>query len=142
MFDIVPVTSARPTDCGATCLKMLLSYYGIDVDLETLIKECNTSLTGCSGKDLIRAGKAHGLDMIAYKDGDGEGGVPWKGVLYQDRPSIIWWLYEHWCVLGGLDDDGKVVIYNPDRGRYRISKGTFESFYTKVAIFNGEPHDL
>ena len=135
VFDIVPVTSPRPTDCGATCLKMLLSYYGIDVDIETLIKECNTRIIGCSAKDLIRVGKAHGLDARAYK-------CPSTDVLTQDRPAIVWWMYHHWVIYGGVDDEGKVVIYNPDRGRYRISKGTFASFYTEVELTNGEPEDL
>ena len=54
MFDVIPVTSPRPTDCGATCMKMLLSYYGQDADLDELIRECNTSIIGCTGKDLLR----------------------------------------------------------------------------------------
>lgn len=135
MFDIVPVTSPRPTDCGATCLKMLLSYYGIDVPLEQLIVECRTGIIGCSAKDIKYAGIAHGLDMAAWKS-DAE------GVLSSDRPAIIWWMYNHFVVYGGLDDDGKVVIYNPDKGRYRISAGTFASFFTGVALSNGMPEDL
>ena len=67
MFDVIPVTSVKPTDCGATCLKMLLAYYGTDVDLDKLIRECNTRLIGCSAGDLLRVGRAHGLaDMKAF----------------------------------------------------------------------------
>ena len=135
MFDIIPVTSTRPTDCGATCLKMLLSYYGIEAELDALVKECNTGIIGCRGKDLCVAGRTHGLDMKAWK-GDAE------DVLTCDRPAIIWWMYSHWVLYGGLDDAGKVVIYNPDKGRYRISAGIFASFYTGVAITNGMPEDL
>lgn len=135
MFDVTPITSRKPTDCGATCLKMLLAYYGQDVPLDQLIKECNTSMVGCTGKDLLRAGRLHGLDMKAYKT-DAE------GMFEADRPCIVWWMYAHWVVYCGLDEDGKVVICNPDRGRYRVSKGTFASFYTNVAISNGEIGDL
>ena len=134
MFDITPVTSAKPTDCGATCLKMLLSYYGQDVPLEQLIMECNTGIVGCSGTDILRAGRLHDLDMKAWKCDADE-------LLKSDRPEIIWWMYNHWVLYGGVDDDGKVVIYNPDRGRYRVSKGTFRSFYTGVSLSNGEKPD-
>ena len=132
MFDVIPFTSPKQCDCGATCMKMLLGYYGIDVPLDELIEECNTRLIGCSAGDLKRCGEKHGLDMIAYQMDADE-------VMTQDRPSIVWWKYGHWCVCCGLNEDGDVVICNPDRGRYHMSKNVFRSFYTRVALFNGEP---
>lgn len=135
MYDVIPVTSKNQVDCGATCMKMLLAYYGEEVSLEDLIVECNTRLIGCSAADLMRVGKAHGLDMMAYQMDAAE-------LVRQDRPAIVWWKYNHWVVCCGMDDAGNVVICNPDRGRYRMSEGTFASFYTGVALFNGEPHDV
>lgn len=135
MFDVKPVTSPYATDCGATCLKMLLDYYGESAELDQLVRECKTRISGCSAKDLVHVGKAHGLDMVAFQ-------MDAEEVARQDRPSIIWWKYSHFCVCCGKDEDGKVVICNPDRGRYRMSMSLFKSFYTGVALFNGEPHDL
>ena len=135
MYDIVPVTSPIKNDCGPTCMKMLLSYYGEDVDLKTLIKECNTKITGCTAGDLMRCGELHGMSMKAYKMDANE-------VIRQDRPSIVWWKYAHWCICCGMDDDGKVVICNPDRGKYRMTEGTFKCLYTGIALFNGEPEWL
>ena len=135
MFDILPVVSPRSTDCGATCLKMLLAYYGQDVALETLISETNTRLIGCSAKDLVRVGSAHGLDMKAWQ-------TPAADLYDDDRPSIVWWMYNHWCIYAGLDDDGRVVIVNPDKGQYRVSKGVFKSFYSGVQLTNGEPQEV
>lgn len=135
MFDVLPVTSARPTDCGATCMKMLLAYYGQDVALDQLIRECNTRLIGCSAGDLKRCGVAHGLEMVAYQMDAAE-------LIRQDRPAIIHWKHQHWCVFCGRDDGGNVVICNPDRGRYRLSPDTFAAMYTGVSLFNGEPEDL
>ena len=135
MYDITPIKTPHRMDCGATCLKMLLDYYDIDVDLKQLVKECNTRTVGCSAKDIKRAGNYHGLDIRIYS-------MDAEEVVRQDRPSIVWWVYEHFCVCCGLDDDGNVVICNPDRGRYRMSVGHFKSFYTGVAIFNGEPPEL
>ena len=135
MFDIIPVTSGKSFDCGATCLKMLLAYYGQDVPLERLTAECNTRIIGCTGGDLLRAGRAHGLDMRAYQMDAAE-------LVRQDRPAIIHWRYVHWCVFCGLDGDGKAVICNPDNGRYRMSVGLLTSFFSGVAIFNGDPEPI
>ena len=135
MFDIKPITSDKPTDCGATCLKMLLDYYGIEVELDQLIEECHTGVAGCSAKNLIEAAALHGVNLRAYK-------TDVEGVLDADRPSIIWWKYGHWCICCGRDGENRVVICNPDKGRYGMSEGIFKSFYTGVALFNGEPQDL
>lgn len=136
MFDVIPITSEKQTDCGATCMQMLLAYYGQDVPLDTLIHECGTKVNGCSGGDLLRAARAHGLnDIIAYQMDAAE-------VARQDRPSIIWWTYNHWCICCGKNSNGDVVICNPDRGRFSIDPGSFASMYTGVAIFNGVPEDL
>lgn len=135
MFDVKPITSEKETDCGATCLKMLLAYYGTDVDLDQLIKECNTRLIGCTAGDVVKAGKLHDLDMKAYKTDE-------DGILNVDRPAIIWWKKKHFCIFCGIDDAGRVVICNPDRGRYGMSKGLFKSWYSGVALFNGEPDDI
>ena len=131
IFDITPVTSPHSTDCGATCLKMLLNYYGIEADLNELIKDCNTGLAGCNAKDILQAGKAHGLhDLAAYKT-DAED-------LYSDNfPSIVWWKYRHFCVFCGVDENDQVVICNPDRGRYHMSKNLFQSFYSGVSLSAG-----
>lgn len=135
MYDITPITSDKETDCGATCLKMLLDYYGIDVPLDKLTKDCNTRLIGCTAADVINAGRLHGVKMHAYK-------TDIDGVLNVDRPAIIWWKKSHFCVLCGVDDAGSIVICNPDRGRYRMSKSLFGAWYSGIALFIGEPEDI
>ena len=144
MFDVKPITSPKQLDCGPTCLKMLLAYYGIDVDLDTLIKECNVSYAGCTAADIMRAGRKHGLDMMAWGNKDdfnpsGSGETIEVDTIEYDRPAIVWWKYNHFVVFCGLNDDGKVVICNPDRGRYPISKSLFKSFNSGVDITNGIP---
>lgn len=135
MYDIKPITSDKATDCGATCLKMLLDYYGIEVPLDQLVKECNTRLIGCTAADVIHAGRLHNVEMHAYK-------TDVDGVLNVDRPSIVWWKKTHFCVLCGADEAGNIVICNPDRGKYRMSKSLFGAWYSGIAIFVGEPEDI
>jgi len=135
IYQITPIISPKPTDCGATCLKMLLDYYHIEADLDTLIKECKTTLIGCSAGDINRCGRKYGLDMRAYK-------TEAKDIFTQDRPAILWWMRRHFVVYCGMNEDGKAVIINPDSGRYCRSKETFESFYSGIELTNGEPQDL
>ena len=134
-FNVLPITSDRSTDCGPTCLKMLLNYYGKDAELSDLIRECNVGVSGCTGTDLMRVGKAHGLDMASFK-------CPATDVYNSDRPAIVWWLYHHFVIYGGIAEDGRVIILNPDRGRYRVSKGVFKSFFSGYCFSNGMPQDL
>ena len=136
MYDITPVTSEKSMDCGATCLKMLLSYYGIDAPLDELTEECNTRVNGCTLRDVMVAARGRGLTEIAAFKMDAE------ELIRQDRPAIIWWRYYHFCVFCGKNEKGEPVICNPDRGRYAIDAGTFKSLYSGVALFNGEPETL
>lgn len=143
MFDVEPITSPKHLDCGPTCLQMLLAYYGTDVPLDTLTEECGVDVTGCTGRDLLRVGRLHGLDMQTYS-------IDAEELVRQDRPAICSWRYNHWLVFAGRDDDGRVVVCDPDRGRFRMSEGTFASLFSGladhpgqgVAITNGEPCDL
>lgn len=132
MYDVKPITSPKPNDCGATCLQMLLAYYGTDVDLDTLVEECDTGIGGCSAADIMRVGSAHGLSMRAYR-------MDAEELIRQDRPSIIHWKGNHFVVCCGTDSAGKVVICNPDRGRFGMPKATFAAMYSGVALFDGVP---
>lgn len=140
MFDVTPITSPKELDCGPTCLKMLLSYYGIEVELDQLIEECGITVAGATGADLMRVARLHGLDAQCYSMDAAE-------LVRQDRPAIVSWKHNHWCVFAGRDVDDRVAICNPDRGRYRMSEGTFASLATGIekypgqviGIFNGEP---
>ena len=142
MYDVIPVTSDKPLDCGPTCLKMLLGYYGVEVPLEQLTEECGVTVAGCTGADLMRVGREHGLDMQCYSMDADE-------LVRQDRPAIVHWRYNHFVVFAGRDTDGRVAICNPDRGRYRMTEGTFAAIASGlddhpgqvIGIFNGEPHD-
>ena len=149
MFDVKPKVSNKPTDCGAVCMQMLLDYYGVEVTLEEMLRECNVTLSGCNGKDLLLCGRKYGLEMRAWAANTED------VVNIFDRPSIVWWKRNHWVVCCGLNEYGKVVICNPNKGRYSVSRALFEAFYDNcyhvlrpeegvdfwggVAISNGEP---
>ena len=135
MYDVKPVTTAHETACGPACLKMMLGFYGQDVDLETLIRECGTKITGSTAKDLMVAGRKYGLEMRAFK-------MDAEEICKQDRPAIILWKLVHFCVFCGVDNEDNVWICNPDSGRFSMPKSTFERFFSKFCLFNGDPDEM
>lgn len=142
MYDVIPVTTDKPYDCGPACLKMILDFYGIEAELDTLAQECDTKMSGCSMATLRNVGAAHGLTELQAWQMDA------FELMRQDRPAIIWWRYNHYVVFCGMNEKGEVVICNPSRGRYPIDAGTFATLYTGLvagsgaALFNGTPHDI
>ena len=135
VFDVKPITSSRETCCGAVSLKMLLAYYGTEVELDDLIRETETGIAGASMKSLRRVGAAHGLDAVVFS-------MDAEELVRQDRPAIIWWRFTHFIVFSGVDENGQIVVCDPSRGRYRMSFGLFKSLYSKVSLWNGAPEDL
>lgn len=135
MFDVKPIVSSHNTDCGPTCLKMLLGYYGIDVALGVLNQECALDISGCTAADLKKVGNMHGLDIKAYE-------MTCDELLKQDRPAIIHWKHNHFVIFCGLNKNGDAVICNPDSGRFGVPVNAFESFFSGVCLFNGEPEDM
>ena len=141
MFDVKLTTTRRSTACGPACLKMLLDYYGVNVELDTLIEECNVTVNGCSANDLLRVGRTHGLtNMAAYQETPDD-------LLKQDRPAIVWWRYNHYIVYCGMNEAGDVVIANPMQGCYPIDKASFAALCSGlaagycVALCNGAPRN-
>lgn len=133
MYDVKPTTITKGNTCGAACMVSFLDYYDVKVTLEEMIKECNVTIAGSTGKTLMQVARNHGLtEMKAFK-------MDAEEVAVQDRPSICWWKYNHWVICCGIDEDGKVVVCNPSRGRYGMSMALFKAFYSGVALFSGEP---
>ena len=136
MFDVKPTTTRNDRDCGAACTVSFLDYYDVEVTLDDMVRECHTGVHGCTAKDIIEVCRNHGItDVKAYKMDASE-------VIRQDRPSICWWCENHFIICCGKNEKGKVVICNPNRGRFGIEESFFEAFFSGVAIFKGEPHDL
>jgi len=136
LYDIDLVTTDRGTCCAPACLNMLLKYYGHDAPLDQLIEECGVGVAGCGANDVLRVGRAHGLEPFAAWRMDA------ATVMRTDRPAIIWWNYNHFVVFAGLNEAGEPVICNPQRGMYPIDAGTFAARYTGVALCAGQPNDI
>ena len=54
-------------DCGPACLKMISSYYGKDVPLQTLRDYCHIQYDGVSLLGVHNAAKRIGLDAVGVR---------------------------------------------------------------------------
>ena len=78
-------------DCGPTCLKMIASYYGQEIDIEKLRKESHSTREGVSMGGLIEAASTIGIDGMAVQ-------VSWSE--FSDDiplPCIVHWHGKHFC---------------------------------------------
>ena len=145
-FDVKVTKSKSAADCGAACMVSLLAYYGKEVTMDDMIRECKITVNGCNGRNLMETARAHGLDMKAWKEIEGDDPVIAPDALvidvaitHQDRPSIVWWKFNHFLICCGLDDRGRVILMNPARGKYTVSQSLFKSFYSGVSFTIGIP---
>ena len=134
MYDVTPVTTEHMSACGPACLKMILKYYGQDIQLDDLIAECGVTVTGTTLKKLKQVGNAHGMDMRIYR-------MSAEDLLKLDRPAIIYWRYTHFVVFCGLDKAGEPVICNSGSGRFSLPVNDFSRFFTGYVITNGQNDD-
>lgn len=105
--------------CGPTCLKMIASYYGIEVDLDSLIKQTNTIQLGASMLALSEAAEKIGFKPIGIKIKSSELS---NNSFY---PCIAHINLFHFVVIYKVKND-LVYIADPSRGFQKKTKKHFE----------------
>lgn len=110
-------------DCGVTCLKMIIKYYGGDYQIEKLRQITNTTKDGTSAYDLIEGAKKIGFDSVGYS-------VCLEDISDKILPVIAYTVidnsYQHYVVIYEIDHRNKqLVIADP---AIKIKKIKFEEF--------------
>jgi ATP-binding cassette subfamily B protein len=105
-------------DCGPACLKMIATFYEINVETSFLRDLCNTSRLGTSTGDLIYAAEKTGLKGLVFK----------TTVKYlndnQPLPCILHWRKNHYIVLYRINNQ-KYLIGDPGHGLITLNKSEF-----------------
>lgn len=102
-------------DCGAKALQLVMSYYGVEIREDKLIKELKTDKNGTSVKNMTAVAERHGFQVVA------ECGVSLEKVkqyVDQKRPVIVLiqaWADRYMTLEDWRDDD--------DDGHYAIVMG-------------------
>ena len=64
----VPVVmQLEALECGAASLTMIMNYYQKWIPLEQARVDCGVSRDGSNAKNLMIAGRSHGMDVHAYR---------------------------------------------------------------------------
>ncbi len=117
------------TECGAASLGAILAYHGVHQSLEQLRKSCDVSRDGSNALALVKVAKS--FNLVAQ-------GVRADLDNLVDRvvfPAIIFWKFNHFLVLEGLDTKKGIYYLNdPGEGRKTVTRQEFDDNFTGVAI--------
>jgi NHLM bacteriocin system ABC transporter peptidase/ATP-binding protein len=112
---------------GASCLAMILAYWGKWVTLDEVRSACGIGRDGISIEGISHAATDYGLIFSQKSYGADE--VLKKATL----PVIIQWHKDDYAILYG-GKKGKLNIIDPNRGRISVSKSEFEKSFNGVCI--------
>jgi ATP-binding cassette subfamily B protein len=117
-------------DCGPASLLSILKYYGGDTSLPRMRELCRADRDGTSLLDLARAARSLGFKA------DGASGT-YEELKKQRMPCIAHVVHEnglnHFVVIAGFKGR-KIVIVDPGRGRYLLSREEFLEIWTRKSV--------
>ncbi|MFC3231041.1 NHLP family bacteriocin export ABC transporter peptidase/permease/ATPase subunit [Marinibaculum pumilum] len=120
------VLQMEAVECGAACLAMVLAHHGRHLPLEELRYRCGVSRDGTKASALTAAAEHYGLRVKGFrKEPDGLMDLP--------LPQILFWNFNHFVVLDGLDARW-AHINDPAAGPRRISRSEFDESFTGVTL--------
>lgn len=117
-------------DCGPTCLKMILKYFGKEYSLEHLRELCFLTREGVSLLSINDAAESLGFrTMMAYLSPE---------QLAQDcpLPCILHWNQDHFVVLYKINRHS-FIIADPAHGLVKVDRSTFLKAWISRADYKG-----
>lgn len=125
-------------DCGATCLRMIASYYGKDYSIDELRQKCYTTREGVSLLSISEAAEQIGFKTIAGK-------ISYQTLIKEaPLPCIIHWNQNHFVVIYKVikgirpgKNREKILIADPAFGLIKFSSEEFKKHWIST-VSNGE----
>ncbi|WP_223654333.1 peptidase domain-containing ABC transporter [Hymenobacter psoromatis] len=112
------------TDCGPSCLRMVLSYYNRTLTLNQIKSFFTITKVGISIHDIFVAAKSFGMDSLVVK-------ISIEQLSEIPLPVILHWKQDHFIVLYGIvkknDIITKLSIADPAYGKINLSIEDFEN---------------
>ena len=113
-------------ECGAASLGIILNYYGRNIPLIELRRQCGISRDGTNAGKIIQTARHYGL-----KAKGGKASLEYLKNL--NAPAIIFWNFNHFLVLEGFDSE-YAYLNDPACGRRKLTVEEFNRSYTGVVL--------
>lgn len=116
-------------DCGPAALANLARALGAPVpSMDSLGILAGTQPTGTRASGLVRAGRAIGLPLRVERiTGDRFDELP--------VPFVAWVHHSHFVTVSGWADPDRLLVIDPQFGRYAIDVHTFRDVWSGEALF-------
>lgn len=120
------ILQAERTECGLACLSMVASYYGRNIDLNTLRREHAVSAHGSSLKDILNIANALSLNTRPVK-------IELEELDKLQLPAILHWDMTHFVVLRKVTRQN-MVVHDPASGVCHYTIKEASRHFTGVAV--------
>ncbi len=120
------LTQLSATECGATCLAMILNYYGCGVTVEEIRERSGVGRDGLSAHSIVKVARDYGLRVRAVS-------VQENDLRLVKFPCIVHWEFDHFLVVEHWSPKG-VSVVDPAYGRRRLTIKEFDAGFTGVII--------
>lgn len=125
------------SDCGAACLAMIASFFGLNLNIAEIRNQAGTNIEGTSFNGLLEAAHYYGLRARAVKGEisalDKNLPVPFIVFIKKKKDGK---LINHFVVVRKIYKK-KIEIWDPDpiEKKKRISRESFSKYWTNYALF-------
>ena len=114
-------------ECGAVCLSIILSYYGMHVTAEAAREACGVTRDGSKAINIVKAARNWGMTA----EGKRINNLETLGFI--QTPFVVFWKFEHFLVVEGIIKN-KVYINDPATGPRVLSIEEFDKGFTGVVL--------
>lgn len=116
-------------DCGATCLRMLLRFYGKDIQISTIRKHCKTTNSGVNFLGVSEAAQEFKFNTYPVQ-------LTIEELKQINLPSILHWSKEHFVVLYKIKGN-RYYLADPAFGKRVMSEEEFKNKWLNIGDHHG-----